>query len=352
MPRAVLKALIIAVVGALLFLALRYCSPAVPLTLHGTTMGTSWNVQVVGAVPSPTLDGLALDIRSLLEHLDKEVFSTWRTDSELNRFNAAAAGQAHALSAHLFVVLAAALRVHEASGGAFDPSVAVLVDLWGFGPAGRRAEPDPVAIDSARARTGMQYLALDVDTRTALKSTDLVLDLSGIAKGYAVDQVAELLGAAGFDNFLVEIGGELRVQGAGPQGKGWTIAIEMPAVGARAAYATINSGGRALAVAGSGDYRNFREVDGQRLSHTIDPLSGRPVAHGLAAVTTIADTAMLADAWATALMVLGPERGRQLADGLQLGAYFIIHENTGFDSFPTASIQPFLGSGDSGRAPL
>lgn len=352
MPTATLKALIITVLGAFLFLALRYCSQPAPLVLQGATMGTSWNVQLVTEAPSQTLDQLAQDIRNLLAHLDKDVFSTWSADSELSRFNAAASGQAHVLSAHLFTVLAAGLQVHEASAGAFDPSVAALVDLWGFGPLALVTEPDQAAIDQARARIGMQHLRLDHETRTALKSIDLVLDLSGIAKGYAVDQVALLLKVAGFDNFLVEIGGELRVQGGGPQGGGWTLAIETPVSGSRSAFASINTRGQALALAGSGDYRNFREVGGRRLSHTIDPFSGRPVTHDLAAVTTIADTAMLADAWATALMVLGPEQGRQLADGIELGAYFIIHGNSGFDSFPTASMQAFLGSGDSGRVPL
>lgn len=346
------KALIVVLLGAFLFLAYRN-PPTVPvLVLEGRTMGTSWSVQLTDVPGMQPNEGLADRIQTLLSHLDKGIFSTWSPDSELSRFNAAATGQAHAISAHLMAVLGAAQSVHTASLGAFDPTVGPLVELWGFGPTGSGANPGPAEIHAAQARLGMQHLVLDAATGSAMKRADIALDLSGIAKGYAVDQIAELLQSEGFPSFLVEIGGEIRLQGAGPDGAGWRVAIESPAGGTRTVFASIESKGRSLALAGSGDYRNFRLVDGQRLSHEIDPRSGRPVVHELAAVNTVADTAMLADAWATALMVLGPDEGARLADGLRIAAYFIIRGDTDFVGYRTDSMSFHLDAAEGERVPL
>jgi thiamine biosynthesis lipoprotein len=317
------KALIATAVGALLFLYLLFWPRSEVFTLTGAAMGTQWQVQLVterGGKPGPLAD----DIAMLLQRLDLDVFSTWAPDSELNRFNRAAAGEPFAASADLLAVLQVAMRIYEASDRAFDPSVGPLVDIWGFGPPEVSISPDAAAISDARARLGMEELQLDVAGGSISKPDRVQLDLSGIAKGYAVDQVAGLLQARGFTDFLVELGGELRLQGRQLDDQPWTVAIERPEPGMRAVQALIDSKGQAIALAGSGDYRNYRLVEGVRQSHEIDPLSGVPVQHGLAAVTVLADSAMEADAWATALMVLGPRDGRRVADRLGLSAYFII----------------------------
>lgn len=316
--------------------------------LDGATMGTTWQVKLVDADEHQAGDTRAA-IDDLLTRLDRAVFSTWAPDSELSRLNASAPGIAHAVSSDLLAVLALAQDIHARSRGAFDISIGPLVNLWGFGPQPVDSIPDAQAINDARAQTGLDALHVDLAAGTVTFTKTLTLDLSGIAKGYAVDKVAELLHARGFTDFLVEIGGELRLQGRGPDGDGWEIAIERPQSGMPEAYARIGSAGDAIALAGSGDYRNFREVDGARYSHEIDPRSGRPVTHALASVTVISDTAASADAWATALMVLGPEEGRAVADSEGLAAYFIMRAPGGFDHAQTAPFARYVRPAPKGE---
>lgn len=309
--------------------------------LAGSTMGTQWQVQLVSDGDGQ-LEGLATAIEALLQQLDHGIFSTWQPDSELNRLNRDSSGQPLAVSPELLQVLQAAQQIHAQSDGAFDASVGPLVDLWGFGPVAVTASPGPEAIAAARARLGMAELAIDAAAGTVTRPARLQLDLSGIAKGYAVDRVAALLQQRGFSSFLVEIGGELRLQGRQPDDSAWTIAIERPNPDAREVQALLDSKGEALALAGSGDYRNYRIIDGVRQSHEIDPLRGIPVQHALAAVTVLADTAMQADAWATALMVLGPADGRRVADRLGLSAYFIIRAGDGWQVHASGRFADYL----------
>lgn len=328
------KALIATAVGAFLLLAawLLAQRQAETLLLSGNTMGTRWQVQVVDD-GSLQREGLDAAIQDLLAELDRGVFSTWTADSELSRLNAALGAAPVPVSADLFAVLQAARDLYVRSGGAFDASIGALTELWGFGPVPAGATPpDAAAIAGARARLGMEALQLDAASASVRKPARVQLDLSGIAKGYAVDRVASLLQAHGARHFLVEIGGELSLQGQRADGSAWTIAIERPDAPRRHAIAVLDSGGEALALAGSGDYHNFRMVDGVRLSHEIDPLQGQPVRHDLAAVTVLADSAMEADGWATALMVLGPEAGPETAVRLGLSAYFIIRDGDGWRS--------------------
>ena len=345
------KALIAAAVGAFLFLALwlvlRDSAPV--RVLSGSTMGTTWQVQLVddGSVALQDLDG---DIAALLQLLDRGIFSTWTPDSELSRLNADDSGESLRVSPALFTVLQAARDIHARSGGAFDASIAPLVELWGFGPKRAVGEPDSKAIAAARSRLGMQELLLDTRARTVRKPARLQLDLSGIAKGYAVDRVAELLLEHGAQHFLVEVGGELRLQGQRADGRSWRVAIESPDPLQRSVHVVLDSHAEPLALAGSGDYRNFRLVDGVHQSHELDPVLGRPLQHDLAAVTVLADTAMAADAWATALMVLGPEAGVETAVRLELAAYFIIRDGDGWTSLHTGDFARYLVS-DQPHAP-
>jgi thiamine biosynthesis lipoprotein len=202
--------------------------------------------------------------------------------------------------------------------------------------------PDATSIAAAKAGTGLDAMHVDAQAKSVTFARPMTLDLSSIAEGYVVDRMADLLIERGFDSFLVEIGGELRLRGRRPDGSGWVVAIERPQSGERNVYARLDNHGEALALSASGDYRNFHEIDGRRYSHIIDPRSGYPVTHALASVTVIGDTAAAADAWSTALMVLGPEEGRELADSEGLAAYFIMRAPTGFEHAYTHAFARYL----------
>lgn len=325
------KALIGYAVGAFAFLGLCFFllerRPTL-IVLGGSTMGTSWSLQYWSE--ADPLEDLETVLSAELRRLDKEVFSTYAPESELSRLNR---DESHAteVSADLFTVLQLAQEVHRQSGGAFDPTVGPLVRLWGFGPdAPAPGLPDEHSLHMARAKVGMSRLQLEEEGRRVARAPGIELDLSAIAKGYAVDVLAQLLHERGIDDYLLEIGGEVRVAGYKPDGSSWRIAIERPTEVEPQAFAVIDADGAAFALAGSGDYRNYRELNGKRYSHEIDPRTGWPVAHALRAVTVVAPKAALADAWATALLVLGPEEGLRIADGLGLAAYFIIQTNQGF----------------------
>lgn len=286
------------------------------LILAGTTMGTKWNAAVVD--PPAAGKDLQREIQEVLSRVDG-LMSTYKTDSELSVFNRCGSVEPQPLSAETVEVVAEALRVAHLSDGAFDPTVLPLVDAWGFGPAGRRAGvPGDQEIERALSQVGWGRLALDRAALTLAKSDPAIqLDLSAVAKGYAVDAAAERLLALGCQDFMVEVGGEVRTAGANARGTPWRIGIEKPELaaagaGRRAGQVVELS---ALSLATSGDYRNWREFDGKRYSHTIDPRSGRPVEHALASVSVIAASCMTADALATAIEVLGPEAGWDFVQG-------------------------------------
>jgi thiamine biosynthesis lipoprotein len=256
--------------------------------------------------------------------------SPWEADSDLNRFGRAAAGSWVALSGACQRVLRAALDVARASGGAFDPTAAALVRAWGFGAGLRHDEPGFVAPAAGLARPGLlgwQDLSLreTAGDWEVWQPGGLELDLCGIAKGFAVDQLADFLHDCGLDHHLVEVGGELRGAGVKPNGQPWWVQLEpVPgAIGLRDSALALHG----LAVATSGDYRNsFVDAQGRHRSHTMDPRSGAPVVPGLASVSVVHESCCLADAWATALMVLGPVAGPALAAELGLAALFIVRE--------------------------
>jgi thiamine biosynthesis lipoprotein len=292
--------------------------------LQGATMGTTWSVKLVAA------RGLhPAEIRGGIEaRLDRVVaqMSTWEPDSDLSRFNRAPAGSWYRLRDECLTVLAYALEVAGDTGGAYDPTVGPLVDLWGFGPAQRQhTRPPADAIAAARARTGWAQLTLDVRGRRMRQPGGVSVDLSSIAKGFAVDQVAAHLRRLGVTSYLVEIGGELRGYGAKPDGTPWWVALERPPdsphEGSRPGDMIVAL--HDLSVATSGDYRRFFEDGGRSYSHTIDPRTGCPVDHGLASVTVLHPECMIADALATALTVLGPAAGLAYARRRGLAALFI-----------------------------
>ncbi|MEP5568070.1 MAG: FAD:protein FMN transferase [Halioglobus sp.] len=315
--------------------------PAEFYTLSGSTMGTTWNATLV--LPSGSelqQQQLLTGIESLLEAVNDSM-STYRNESEISRFNLSPEDQWFSVSTDFYVVLSAALAVGRQSGGAYDITVGPLVNLWGFGPKGLVFEPPPAeAITDVKQRVGQDYLRLNGDSRSLKKSADVYLDFSSIAKGFAVDKIARWLDDQGIADYLIEVGGEMRVAGMSPRGDAWRVAIEQPDMGrldVASAIRLSNTG-----VATSGDYRNYFEAEGVRYSHSIDPRTGYPVAHELVSVTVVHPSAMLADAWATALTVLGAEDAWSVALEQGLAVYLIQRDGDGFSSRYTDAFAPML----------
>ena len=306
----------------------------------GVAMGTTYSVAIVAPVLPVEKQALRQALEALLEQTDREM-STYRADSELMRLNRAASGGWRPVSQPLLRVLQAAQETSQLSAGAFDITIGPLVNLWGFGPVKKKAvAPTEREIDAALERVGYQKLQLDAPAGAVKKAPGLFIDLSAIAKGYGVDRIARYLQGLGLSDYLVEIGGELRAQGVNGDKVPWRVGIEKPLAELRAVHRLIEL--RDTAMATSGNYRNFFEQDGVRYSHAIDPRTGRPITRRLLSVTVLHPAAMRADAWATALLIAGPEQGFALAEKHGLAAYFLI------DAAASAAAQ---GPGENGEGP-
>lgn len=311
--------------------------------LGGPTMGTRWSVRFwhpIGTV-SPSHAALREAIDAALATVVRQM-SPWEPDADLSRFNRAAPGHWQTLPEPFFTVLHRALDLARDSGGAYDPTVGPVVDLWGFGPApARDTVPAAAELQAAHARVGWQRVVLDVPQRRALQPGGAGLDLSSIAKGYAVDAVASALRDHGCANALVEVGGELLGCGRRPDGAPWRVAVKLPGPLCDDAPGPVLALPD-LAVATSGDdFRHF-VADGEHCSHTIDPRTGRPIRHALASVTVVHAQCMQADALATALLVLGPAAGWAYAERLQLAALFIRRSADGHEARPTEAFEALL----------
>ena len=307
------------------------------MRLGGKTMGTSWSVTLGCAAPS-ALTPLRHAIEAALDSVVAQM-STWQPDSAICAFNTAAPDSWHALPDEFASVLDAALAVAEASGGAYDPTVGTLVDLWGFGPRGRQDAPSDQAVSTALAKAGWKRL-LREGRNTFMQPGGLQLDLSSIAKGFAVDQVAACLDRHGIENYLAEIGGELVGRGVKPDGTPWWVALEQAEHDAAEADTIVALHG--LAIATSGDQQRFIARGGARLPHVLDPRNGRPVQNGTASVTVLHRQCMLADAWATALMVLAPHDALALAAAQDLAARLLVRNGTGWDELTTPAFAAML----------
>ncbi len=290
------------------------------LRLSGETMGTSWSV---AAAPPPGISETAL-AAAIQAELDAviAVFSPWEPDSEISRFNAAPPG-AFPLSEAFWRVLDASLDMADDTDGAVDPTLGALVDLWGFGPEGPRLGaiiPSDADVSAALAVSGWRRLRLDREARAAVQPGGMALDFSGIAKGHAVDRVSEALARLGATAHLVEIGGEMRGMGIKPDGQPWWIGLEeAPGAPSEKTVAALVD----IAVATSGDWRRAFEHEGRLYPHTIDGRTGRPIENGVTSVTVFHASAMTADAWATALGVLGAEEGLAIATAYGLAAQIV-----------------------------
>ena len=317
------------------------------LQLNGLTMGTSYQVQIVDMPGDIEAEDLAVDISGLLRQLDAEIFSTYASNSELSRFNRHGINIPFVASSAMMEVLLMAQEISALSGGAFDVTVGPLVNLWGFGPdlAVFETVPSQSQIDGERDRVGFQFLQISPSTQEIWKTRDIYVDLSAIAKGYAVDQLAEYLDQAGIDNYFLEIGGELKIKGLKPGGESWVPAIEAPVEAVSQVYQIFYSRGDNIAIAGSGDYRNYFEEEGLRYSHEIDPRNGRPVTHELAAAYVIDESTARADALATTYMILGPDAAEDLASRQEQAVYFIYKsDGGGFEDYVSAEFNRYLGS--------
>ena len=293
--------------------------------LHGPTMGTRWSA-LFHMPPQFDEKPVQAAMAAAVAEVDAQM-STWKPDSDLMRLNAAAPDAWVAVPAQLLVVLEAALHVGRASGGAFDIGVGDVVAAWGFGPAAANEAAIRRAL-RCRRDPAHQVLELDLGLGRVRKHAPLMLDLSGIAKGYAVDRLAEVALGFGIPSALTAIDGELRATGLQPDCTAWTVAVERPDHAARAPHAMIEMHDAAIAT--SGDYRHWVVVGDRRLAHTMDPVRGGPLAVSPASVTVVAATCMMADAWATALMVSGSVEGADLARKHDLDVLFIDRDGNQF----------------------
>lgn len=330
------------IIGFFCLLCLASCSTESPYEylVRGETMGTTYNVKMVFDKPksSDELNSYQVAVEKSLDRVDR-LMSTYRADSEVSMLNITPAGQPLSISTQTYDVLNASKNISRLTDGFFDITVAPLVDLWGFGPQYKQ-DTVPDREDILIAKSFVNWQAIKLSDGQAVKTQNVRVDLSAIAKGYAVDQVALSLKHLNVVNFLVEVGGEISVYGVNQHKNAWVLGIEQPNISGRKAYTTISLKNNSLAT--SGDYRNFYEKDGERYSHTIDPTTGYPVTHRLASVSVIAGSCMESDALATALMVMGEEKGYQFALKEKINAYFIYRENELFKTIYTPGFEPYL----------
>jgi len=321
-------------IPALLLAACGSDSRLPEVEFSGSTMGTSFNILLVDPSEDLPKEQLRSGIAETLERVDR-LASTWRSDSELSTLNANPDTDWIDVSAELCVAIEQALEVSEQSHGAFDVTIGPVVNLWGFGPDGDVTEPpSDDELEAAMAAVGYRNLRTRCEQPAVRKqNAGVYVDLSGWAKGFAVDELAALLDEYNLRNYLVEIGGELRVRGYNAEGLKWAIAVEAPSKTLRKPHSILRV--TDTSVATSGDYRNFFDHDGKSFSHTIDARTGKPISHQLAAVTVVSESAAYADAMATALLVLGPKDGLELAENLGLAGYFLVRGTQGIQEMTT-----------------
>lgn len=317
-------------------------SKAPPTVLEGKTMGTFWRVSVVDISPQQA-QSLRQKIQTQLD-ADDHLMSTWKDDSALMRFNHSTSTAPWPVSAAMADIVTTSLRVGEKTEGAMDITVGPLVNLWGFGPDKQPVKtPGQAQIDAAKARTGLAHLTVINRAGEQFLQKDLpdlFVDLSTVGEGYAADHLARLMEQEGIARYLVSVGGALASRGMNAQGQPWRVAIQKPTDRENVAQAVVDINGHGISTSGS--YRNYYELDGKRISHIIDPRSGRPIQHALVSVTVIAPTALEADAWDTGLMVLGTEQAKEVVTREGLAVFMIIKDGDGFRSWMSPQFSAFL----------
>ncbi|MGI9277689.1 MAG: FAD:protein FMN transferase [Endozoicomonas sp.] len=355
--------------GAVVLIAAFYVLGTRPRIKHfqGETMGTTFSVSYVSTLFDHSVSDTTRAVNEALEDVNQRM-STYRNDSELMQFNQSPVGQPFKASDELVSLVQRSLEISHMSGGAFDVTVGPLVNLWGFGPRGvdkvtneisevdeKAAGPEFVQwmlknypadvppepeIAAALENVGYQYLETDTVKGTLTRHRNLFVDLSSIAKGHGVDRAARALDDLGIKGYMVEVGGEVKLKGQKPGNQAWRLGIRGPSLDASAPALVVSPSDRALAT--SGDYLNYFEIDGQKYSHSINPATGRPEMGRLAEVSVITDTVADADAFATMFMVLGDKKGLELANREGIAAFFTYHSGEGFESVSSEAFKPYL----------
>jgi thiamine biosynthesis lipoprotein len=310
-----------------------------PLYFSGPTMGTTYNITVVDTDLEESPEVIASKIMALLARVN-QIASTYIPESELMIFNGYPVGEAFTLSPELLEMLIISEKTYHLTDGAFDVTVGPVVNLWGFGPVDQREIPNDTKIENALETVGFHNIQLIPNESSAVRNSDVFVDLSSVAKGYAVDAVADYIESIGGNNFLVEIGGEISVKGLNSRGTDWKIGIEAPTLGRIDPLQAINV--TDLAIATSGDYRNFFDVDGVRYSHTIDPRTGRPITHHLASITLLHESSAYADTLTTGLNVLGYDIAIDICNENGWPCYFVVREGNQFKEYPSKSFVQYM----------
>ncbi|MCX8956555.1 FAD:protein FMN transferase ApbE [Erwinia psidii] len=317
-------------------------SPVQTLVLHGRTMGTFWSVSLAD-LPSERKETLQKLIQQQLDEDDHEL-STWKPDSVLSRFNQYRGSEPQPVSDNMADIVTLALRIGQKTHGAMDITVGPLVNLWGFGPDKQPIKtPTQDQIDAARTQTGLRHLQVIQRGEGGYLQKDLpglYVDLSTVGEGFATDHLARLMEKEGVSSYLVSVGGAVLSRGINPQGRPWKVAIQKPTDQEDAVQALVDLQGHGISTSGS--YRNYYELDGKRISHVIDPTTGRPIQHKLVSATVIATTALEADGWDTGLMVLGEEKAKALALREKLAVYLIIKQADGFRIWMSPQFKAFI----------
>nr|WP_154324711.1 FAD:protein FMN transferase ApbE [Pantoea sp. 201603H] len=313
-----------------------------PLVLEGKTMGTYWRVSLASVDHAR-----ALALRTLIQQqldADDGELSTWKNNSALSRFNQYRGDRPQPISENMADIITQALRIGKETHGAMDITVGPLVNLWGFGPDKQPNKiPRQADIDAARSLTGLQHLKVIQRAEGQWLQKDLpalYLDLSTVGEGFATDHLARLMEQEGINNYLVSVGGAVLTRGKNAQNKPWRVAIQKPTDKENAVEEIVDLQGHGISTSGS--YRNYYELEGKRLSHVIDPRTGRPIEHKLVSATVIATTALEADGWDTGLMVLGTEKAMQLARQQKLAVYLITRQGDSFSHWMSPQFEAFI----------
>ncbi len=305
-------------------------------------MGTFWRISLAGVAPERKAS-LQKAVQQQLDEDDRQL-STWKNDSVLSRFNQYRGSDPQPVSENMADIVSLSLRIGRKTAGAMDITVGPLVNLWGFGPDKQPLkEPTQAQIDAAKALTGLQHLRVIQKAEGAYLQKDLpglYVDLSTVGEGFATDHLARLMEKEGINSYLVSVGGAVLTRGKNAQGQPWKVAIQKPTDRENAVQAVVDLQGHGISTSGS--YRNYYELNGKRISHVIDPTTGRPIQHKLVSATVIATTALEADGWDTGLMVLGEEKAKALALRENLAVYLIEKQGEGFSSWMSPQFKAFI----------
>lgn len=305
-------------------------------------MGTFWRISLAGVAPERKAS-LQKAVQQQLDEDDRQL-STWKNDSVLSRFNQYRGSDPQPVSENMADIVSLSLRIGRKTAGAMDITVGPLVNLWGFGPDKQPVkEPTQAQIDAAKALTGLQHLRVIQKAEGAYLQKDLpglYVDLSTVGEGFATDHLARLMEKEGINSYLVSVGGAVLTRGKNAQGQPWKVAIQKPTDRENAVQAVVDLQGHGISTSGS--YRNYYELNGKRISHVIDPVTGRPIQHKLVSATVIATTALEADGWDTGLMVLGEEKAKALALRENLAVYLIEKQGEDFSSWMSPQFKAFI----------